>query len=129
MVYTPHNPGKSSWWMAAPANLLTSRFTVAILPTSSNSFTWCADKIPRPLHRSLLPLPSASAVWAPQAQQGGQAAREMESGLWQAYGAAYTLQELLTSNSDDMQGRNAALNAIVKASNSRPVHAGVVQVA
>ena len=29
-------------------------------------------------------------------------------------GAAYTLQELLTVKSDDMQGRNEALNAIVK---------------
>jgi DNA-directed RNA polymerase subunit beta len=32
----------------------------------------------------------------------------------EAYGAAYTLQELLTVKSDDMQGRNEALNSIVK---------------
>ena len=32
----------------------------------------------------------------------------------EAFGAAYTLQELLTVKSDDMQGRNEALNAIVK---------------
>ena len=36
----------------------------------------------------------------------------------EAYGAAYTLQELLTVKSDDMQGRNEALNAIVKESQS-----------
>ena len=35
-------------------------------------------------------------------------------GTFEAYGAAYTLQELLTVKSDDMQGRNEALNAIVK---------------
>ena len=35
--------------------------------------------------------------------------------VWsEAYSAAYTLQELLTVKSDDMQGRNEALNAIVK---------------
>lgn len=32
----------------------------------------------------------------------------------EAFGAAYTLQELLTLKSDDMQGRNETLNAIVK---------------
>ena len=34
--------------------------------------------------------------------------------LLEAFGAAYTLQELLTVKSDDMQGRNETLNAIVK---------------
>jgi len=38
----------------------------------------------------------------------------MEVCALEAYGAAYTLQELLTVKSDDMQGRNEALNAIVK---------------
>ena len=38
----------------------------------------------------------------------------MEVWALEAYGAAYTLQELLTVKSDDMQGRNEALNAIVK---------------
>jgi DNA-directed RNA polymerase subunit beta len=38
----------------------------------------------------------------------------MEVLALEAYGAAYTLQELLTVKSDDMQGRNEALNAIVK---------------
>ena len=49
-----------------------------------------------------------------KAQQGGQGLGEMEVWALEAYGAAYTLQELLTVKSDDMQGRNEALNAIVK---------------
>ena len=39
---------------------------------------------------------------------------EMEVWVLEAFGAAYTLQELLTIKSDDMQGRNETLNAIVK---------------
>jgi DNA-directed RNA polymerase subunit beta len=49
-----------------------------------------------------------------KAQQGGQRFGEMEVWALEAYGASYTLQELLTVKSDDMQGRNEALNAIVK---------------
>jgi len=49
-----------------------------------------------------------------KAQQGGQRFEEMEVWALEAFGAAYTLQELLTVKSDDMQGRNEALNAIVK---------------
>ncbi|WP_424096025.1 DNA-directed RNA polymerase subunit beta [Moorena producens] len=49
-----------------------------------------------------------------KAQQGGQRFGEMEVWALEAFGASYTLQELLTVKSDDMQGRNEALNAIVK---------------
>ncbi|PSO55166.1 MAG: DNA-directed RNA polymerase subunit beta [Cyanobacteria bacterium SW_11_48_12] len=49
-----------------------------------------------------------------KAQQGGQRFGEMEVWALEAFGAAYTLQELLTVKSDDMQGRNEALNAVVK---------------
>ena len=49
-----------------------------------------------------------------KAQQGGQRFGEMEVWALEAYGSAYILQELLTVKSDDMQGRNEALNAIVK---------------
>ena len=49
-----------------------------------------------------------------RAQQGGQRLGEMEVWALEAFGAAYTLQELLTVKSDDMQGRNEALNSIVK---------------
>lgn len=53
-----------------------------------------------------------------RAQHGGQRLGEMEVWALEAFGAAYTLQELLTVKSDDMQGRNDALNAIVK---GRPI--------
>lgn len=53
-----------------------------------------------------------------RAQHGGQRLGEMEVWALEAFGAAYTLQELLTVKSDDMQGRNEALNAIVK---GRPI--------
>jgi DNA-directed RNA polymerase subunit beta len=49
-----------------------------------------------------------------RAQQGGQRLGEMEVWALEAFGAAYTLQELLTIKSDDMKGRNETLNAIVK---------------
>ena len=53
-----------------------------------------------------------------KAQQGGQRLGEMEVWALEAYGAAYTLQELLTVKSDDMQGRNEALNAIKRVNQS-----------
>ncbi|MGA0200612.1 MAG: DNA-directed RNA polymerase subunit beta, partial [Prochlorotrichaceae cyanobacterium] len=53
-----------------------------------------------------------------KAQQGGQRFGEMEVWALEAFGCAYILQELLTVKSDDMQGRNEALNAIVK---GRPI--------
>jgi DNA-directed RNA polymerase subunit beta len=49
-----------------------------------------------------------------RAQQGGQRLGEMEVWALEAFGAAYTLQELLTIKSDDIKGRNETLNAIVK---------------
>ena len=49
-----------------------------------------------------------------KAPHGGQRLGEMEVWALEAFGASYTLQELLTVKSDDMQGRNETLNAIVK---------------
>jgi DNA-directed RNA polymerase subunit beta len=49
-----------------------------------------------------------------KAQFGGQRFGEMEVWALEAYGAAYTLQEMLTVKSDDVQGRVAAYEAIVK---------------
>lgn len=49
-----------------------------------------------------------------KAQYGGQRFGEMEVWALQAYGAAYTLQELLTVKSDDVQGRTRIYESIVK---------------
>jgi DNA-directed RNA polymerase subunit beta len=49
-----------------------------------------------------------------KSQQGGQRFGEMEVWALQAFGAAYTLQEILTIKSDDIEGRNNTLNAIIK---------------
>lgn len=49
-----------------------------------------------------------------KAQQGGQRFGEMEVWALEGFGAAYTLKEILTIKSDDMQGRNNTLDAIVK---------------
>ena len=49
-----------------------------------------------------------------KAQFGGQRFGEMEVWALEAYGAAYTLQELLTVKSDDVEGRSQAYEAIVK---------------
>jgi len=49
-----------------------------------------------------------------KAQFGGQRFGEMEVWALEAYGAAHTLQEILTIKSDDIEGRNAAYEAVVK---------------
>ena len=49
-----------------------------------------------------------------KAQHGGQRFGEMEVWALEGFGAAFTLKELLTIKSDDMDGRNETLNAIVK---------------
>ncbi len=52
-----------------------------------------------------------------KAQFGGQRFGEMEVWALEAYGAAYTLQEILTVKSDDVEGRSRVYNAIVKGEN------------
>lgn len=52
-----------------------------------------------------------------KAQFGGQRLGEMEVWALEAYGAAYTLQELLTIKSDDVTGRSSSYEAIVKGKN------------
>ncbi len=52
-----------------------------------------------------------------KAQFGGQRFGEMEVWALEAYGAAYTLQEILTVKSDDVIGRTKAFEAIVKGQN------------
>ena len=49
-----------------------------------------------------------------KAQHGGQRFGEMEVWALEGFGAAFTLKEILTIKSDDMQGRNETLSAIVK---------------
>ncbi|MCM8798137.1 MAG: DNA-directed RNA polymerase subunit beta, partial [Candidatus Omnitrophica bacterium] len=53
-----------------------------------------------------------------KAQFGGQRFGEMEVWALEAYGAAYTLQELLTVKSDDVEGRTRIYEAIVKGENA-----------
>ncbi|MDD5450102.1 MAG: DNA-directed RNA polymerase subunit beta [Candidatus Omnitrophica bacterium] len=57
-----------------------------------------------------------------KAQFGGQRFGEMEVWALEAYGAAFTLQELLTVKSDDVVGRTKIYEAIVKGENA--LHAG-----
>ncbi|MBR3747481.1 MAG: DNA-directed RNA polymerase subunit beta, partial [Selenomonadaceae bacterium] len=52
-----------------------------------------------------------------KAQFGGQRFGEMEVWALEAYGAAFTLQEILTVKSDDVVGRVKAYEAIVKGNN------------
>ncbi|QVK21505.1 DNA-directed RNA polymerase subunit beta [Mycoplasmatota bacterium] len=58
-----------------------------------------------------------------KAQNGGQRFGEMEVWALEAYGAAYTLQEILTVKSDDIIGRNKVFKAIV---NGTPIPEGSV---
>ncbi len=65
-----------------------------------------------PVHTHLL----HNNLWAVKAQFGGQRFGEMEVWALEAYGAAYTLQEILTVKSDDVVGRVKTYEAIVKRS-------------
>ena len=63
-----------------------------------------------------------------KAQFGGQRFGEMEVWALEAYGAAYTLQEILTVKSDDVTGRVKTYEAIVKGHNVPSAgRAGVLQ--
>jgi DNA-directed RNA polymerase subunit beta len=53
-----------------------------------------------------------------KAQYGGQRFGEMEVWALEAYGAAYTLQEILTVKSDDVAGRTKIYESLVKGDNS-----------
>ncbi len=57
-----------------------------------------------------------------KAQNGGQRFGEMEVWALLGYGAAYTLREMLTVKSDDIQGRSAAFDAIVKGGKISHIH-------
>ena len=56
-----------------------------------------------------------------KAQFGGQRLGEMEVWALEAYGAANTLQEMMTIKSDDMNGRSKIYEAIVKGDPSSPI--------
>ena len=62
-----------------------------------------------------------------KAQFGGQRFGEMEVWALEAYGAAYTLQEMLTVKSDDVNGRTKMYEASSRATTRWSRHAGVVQ--
>ena len=53
-----------------------------------------------------------------KAQLGGQRFGEMEVWALEAYGAAYTLQEMLTVKSDDITGRNKVYDSIARGDNT-----------
>ena len=53
-----------------------------------------------------------------KAQLGGQRFGEMEVWALEAYGAAHTLQEILTTKSDDISGRTKLYNSLVRGSNT-----------
>jgi DNA-directed RNA polymerase subunit beta len=57
-----------------------------------------------------------------KAQGGGQRFGEMEVWALEGYGAAHTLQEMLTIKSDDMMGRTAAYEAIVRGERFKNPH-------
>ncbi len=57
-----------------------------------------------------------------KAQFGGQRFGEMEVWALEAYGAAHTLQEMLTIKSDDVPGRSKAYEAIIKGDDIRKVN-------
>ena len=71
------------------------------LTTNSRSFNWT------------IPLVTQQPLGG-KAQFGGQRFGEMEVWALEAYGAAYTLQEILTYKSDDVVGRGRLTNQSLK---------------
>ena len=61
---------------------------------------------------------SLNSLLGGKAQFGGQRFGEMEVWALEAYGAAYTLQEILTIKSDDVAGRTKVYESIVKGDNN-----------
>jgi DNA-directed RNA polymerase subunit beta len=57
-----------------------------------------------------------------KAQFGGQRFGEMEVWALEGYGAAYTLQEMLTVKSDDVNGRSKTYETIIKGENTPGAH-------
>ncbi len=57
---------------------------------------------------------SPSSLWAARPSSAASASARWKSGRWKLYGAAYTLQEILTIKSDDVVGRVKTYEAIVK---------------
>jgi len=53
-----------------------------------------------------------------KARSGGQRFGEMEVWALEAYGAAYTLQEMLTVKSDDVEGRTKIYESMIKGTNT-----------
>ena len=70
-----------------------------------------------------MPVPPArtrslpSSLWAARRSSAASASARWKFGRWKAYGAAYTLQEILTVKSDDITGRVKTYEAIVKGHN------------
>jgi DNA-directed RNA polymerase subunit beta len=58
-----------------------------------------------------------------KSQHGGQRFGEMEVWALEGYGAAYTLREMLTVKSDDIMGRTATFDAIIKGQRIKEPHA------
>jgi len=73
----------------------------------------CGRQDPRTFRSGVLARDPASR-WGGKAQFGGQRFGEMEVWALEAYGAAYTLQEMLTVKSDDVAGRTKVYEAIVR---------------
>ena len=112
---------------AAPANRSTSRVTVGYIYMMKLSHL-VEDKIHA---RSIGPYSLITQQpLGGKAQFGGQRFGEMEVWALEAYGAANTLQEILTVKSDDVRGRTKTYEAIVKGENlPDPGYPGILQCA
>ena len=108
-----HCSGKAGSSTAAPASPSTRRSPSATC-TSSSCSTSSTTRSTRVDGALLL---VTQQPLGGKAQFGGQRFGEMEVWALEAYGAAYTLQEMLTIKSDDTVGRVKAYEAIVKGEN------------
>ena len=99
---------------AAPVNASTTRSRSATFTSSSCTIWSTIRSMPVPPART--PLVTQQPLGG-KAQFGGQRFGEMEVWALEAYGASYTLQEILTVKSDDVTGRVRTYEAIVKGHN------------
>ncbi|HRU38545.1 MAG TPA: DNA-directed RNA polymerase subunit beta, partial [Candidatus Goldiibacteriota bacterium] len=109
-----HDDGKAQLFDGRTGNAFASRVTVGVM-YMMKLIHMVDDKIHA---RSIGPYSLITQQpLGGKAQFGGQRFGEMEVWALEAYGAAYTLQEMLTVKSDDVEGRKKLYEAIVRGKN------------
>ena len=110
---------------AAPASVRAPDVTVGVHAHAEAPTTWSTTRCTpvRPARTAWSP----SSRWVARRSSVASVSARWRSGRWKAYGAAYTLQEMLTVKSGRREGRTKIYKNIVGRPQDGARHAGVVQ--